>query len=847
MHRTKLSPMAALYGMGILAACLALASDANADVNVQWVNEEFYSFEITHVPDLDQKRSDLPDGGVYYCAPTSAVNWAAYMANHGLPALPPGPGYWAYPELYDAATGAITAMGVAMFTEVNGTTTIEWEHLGLKVWFSLAGDNFVVSTFHHDEDWTPKIGLLNAAVLGGMYVIPSIGWYLELPGGYIARDGGHAVCISYGARYQDYYLMGIHCPGSDEGDNTIQSPFTTEFYDVEHTFKRHSSGWGETRLVSRFPDYGGGGKVGYLDGFSAICPLFVLTTHPTEPGLMIRRWAMDLYGAPVSPIQQWATPELTNIKSMVIHPDLMSCVYLTEAEPAGVYRLDPVTGESKIIPFPLDDPREVIINRLRDMYVLDGDELVRVAIDGWPPKDLGRVTPPSALCAMAYEDETDELVLLAADDQAIVRYDRYLDLDPIVKSIVPQIPLSDNASICWDTTRDALWVISDASNSLFMLTDAGPDSLQAEEFTHAQLTEPVDIDLNDAGRIFVSNEGEILEFELTARGLELAANPLFPDAEAGEHLCIARSHTNYNEFYHSGDEWRNVLPDTFTEATEECTADLDGNGAVNTSDLLTLLGAWGPCPPDQFCHADFDYSGAVGTADLLTLLGAWGPCQPLGACCLWDGTCLDLTADECVLQGDSIWSADETCDTFQCPDWPIGACCVDGECVATNTQYECSLLNGTWFEGEVCSQFQCPTDYCDAWGDCDQHISRVRIGDVDNTSGCPSGYSDYTNLSAEIAIGHTRQIIINTGNPHQDDICGIWVDWDQNLIFDYPRELVDGGDLSGGIWLTYIGAPLDAKPGPTRMRLCLVYDDFPFPCGHLGHGEVEDYTIVVVE
>jgi hypothetical protein len=600
--------------------------------------------------------------------------------------------------------------------------------------------------------------------------------------------------------------------------------------------------------VSRFPGYAGGGKVGYLDGFSAICPLFALTTHPTEPGLMIRRWALDLYGAPVPKIQQWVTPELTAVRSMVIHPDLMSVVYLSEAEPAGVYRLDPLTGESKILPFPLNDPREVMVNRLRDLYVLDGDELVRIDIDGWPPQDRGSVTPPSPLCAMAYEDETDELVLLSAEDQVVLRYPHHLDLDPTPKHIVPEIPLSDSASICWDPTRDAVWVISDASSSLFMLTDAGPYSLQSQEFTHPQLTEPIDIDLNDAGRLFVSNEGMILEFELTERGLELAPNPLFPEAEAGAHLCIARSSTNYVEFYHGGEEWYDVLLETDAEPVEDCDADLDGDGKVNVSDLLVLLTAWGECPPDEFCHADLDYSGDVGTADLLTLLASWGPCRPLGACCFGDGTCTDLTQQDCLLQGGDAWIDGMLCDDAPCPDLPTGACCVGSDCVDTNTAHECAQLDGTWYEGEHCGQFACPTDYCEVWADCGQYISLVQIlGDIDNASGCPSGYSDYTNLSAEIAIGHTRQILITTGNPQTYDVCGIWIDWNQDLIFDLQRELVDSANIPGGVWLTHIGAPLDAKPGPTRMRICLVNDDFPFPCDHLGHGEAEDYTIVVIE
>ncbi len=52
--------------------------------------------------------------------------------------------------------------------------------------------------------------------------------------------------------------------------------------------------------------------------------------------------------------------------------------------------------------------------------------------------------------------------------------------------------------------------------------------------------------------------------------------------------------------------------------------DLDGDGVVGTTDLLILLGAWGPCGDCTDCVADLDDDCAVGTTDLLLLLGNWG-------------------------------------------------------------------------------------------------------------------------------------------------------------------------------------------------------------------------------
>ncbi len=53
-------------------------------------------------------------------------------------------------------------------------------------------------------------------------------------------------------------------------------------------------------------------------------------------------------------------------------------------------------------------------------------------------------------------------------------------------------------------------------------------------------------------------------------------------------------------------------------------SDLDGDGVVGTSDLIILLGQWGPCDECNDCVADIDGDCLVGVADLLILLANWG-------------------------------------------------------------------------------------------------------------------------------------------------------------------------------------------------------------------------------
>jgi hypothetical protein len=50
--------------------------------------------------------------------------------------------------------------------------------------------------------------------------------------------------------------------------------------------------------------------------------------------------------------------------------------------------------------------------------------------------------------------------------------------------------------------------------------------------------------------------------------------------------------------------------------------DADGDGDVDTDDILALISQWGSCPAG--CAADFDGDGDVDTDDMLTLLANFG-------------------------------------------------------------------------------------------------------------------------------------------------------------------------------------------------------------------------------
>jgi hypothetical protein len=55
--------------------------------------------------------------------------------------------------------------------------------------------------------------------------------------------------------------------------------------------------------------------------------------------------------------------------------------------------------------------------------------------------------------------------------------------------------------------------------------------------------------------------------------------------------------------------------------------DINADAIVNASDLLIVIGAWGPCAPDPPCDADVNGDGAVNVVDLLQVISNWGGCD----------------------------------------------------------------------------------------------------------------------------------------------------------------------------------------------------------------------------
>jgi len=117
-------------------------------------------------------------------------------------------------------------------------------------------------------------------------------------------------------------------------------------------------------------------------------------------------------------------------------------------------------------------------------------------------------------------------------------------------------------------------------------------------------------------------------------------------------------------------------------------------------------------------------------------------------------------------------------------------------------------------------------------------------------SGTSPGYTNfYTTHSVSAVQGTSFDISVTEfGSLGQ---CKIWIDWNQDGVFDeFTEEVYANTELPGLYTFTgSISVPLTAIPGETRMRVRTnwIYGTPLDPCSNMDYGEAEDYKMIVIE
>ncbi|OIQ28277.1 MAG: hypothetical protein BM564_09395 [Bacteroidetes bacterium MedPE-SWsnd-G2] len=133
-------------------------------------------------------------------------------------------------------------------------------------------------------------------------------------------------------------------------------------------------------------------------------------------------------------------------------------------------------------------------------------------------------------------------------------------------------------------------------------------------------------------------------------------------------------------------------------------------------------------------------------------------------------------------------------------------------------------------------------------------VARVIFNTIDNVDGTndDNPYEDFTSISTDVIQGSNHNLTIHSNSDGNYDVyTKVWIDWDQNGVFNTTDEEYDFGFDTNINGITAaspmsVNVPGGAVVGSTRMRVAARYNQAPGSCDTGYDGEVEDYTINVI-
>ena len=140
-------------------------------------------------------------------------------------------------------------------------------------------------------------------------------------------------------------------------------------------------------------------------------------------------------------------------------------------------------------------------------------------------------------------------------------------------------------------------------------------------------------------------------------------------------------------------------------------------------------------------------------------------------------------------------------------------------------------------------------DYCPAITTTeDEFIASVLFGNINNSSGWQDSIANFINQFTTIEAGTSENITVTNGLPYANDMVTAWVDWDKDFDFNSTDEMyiLTNQTGTGETFTGEISVPENQPTGDYRLRIRMCYYTEPVPCGGSTYGEVEEYSIHVV-
>lgn len=615
-------PIRKFLAAGALACSLAAPALGQCDI-YRW-----------NVPDFDQKRDALPGDGGMYCVPTSAVNWMAYISNHGFGPMMAGPRNWQSNANYGFVTTTDALMGSLMDTSATGGTTGDDGLDGLRAYmFSRAPYAFSASAWYGGiTPFDMYLQMLSNGLVNVCY-----GYYKQftLAGTtFYARDGGHCVTLNgiVNVCGSGHPVVRLRNPADD--DNLFsQSTFSTiTSRAIVETFPSAPLP-GITNTLTRMADFGTSSTTRrYLDCMYVIRSNFACWTPATPvPEIKIFKF-VTFFGDPQPQEVTFRLPAGAIANAIAIHPDQTKAAYVQcSPGPAGqVYRLhilnlaDGSDQDLGLLLPAVQGITPIDFDRFGRLIACDGSVLKVFDLAGRVPAVVASrelVSPASSVC---FDDALNEIVVLTPANRRILRLPMNLDggFDEPLPTGTPAV-LGDGSVIPDPTAPGRYLLTTSSSPTVYELTlAAGTPRFLLNSTLLLPAVQAIQKVMPGDGGVFVLGDGSVhvLDRDPTANRLRLAPMQPFANLPQMRTASISRSRTNFDPDLHTGPAWFNLInPDEGVASILDCPADFNLNGVVTVQDLFDFLAAYFSSNP----QADINGSASISVQDIFDYLAAY--------------------------------------------------------------------------------------------------------------------------------------------------------------------------------------------------------------------------------
>jgi len=634
MRVTQLSSRRLLRAAAGLAIAASPAATTHADVvSAFFLNSSTYSYKNLHMPDIDQRRSALPNNGAMYCVPTATFNIFAYAANHGFPDAAPEPGNWQN-SLYIQASLWLVLLGGWMDTDPVDGTNGSGTRAGLDEMLESAP---LLKRIHkgRSSTFTPTAGKLANYACGGWMMSFLYGKYEQVgtQGGVpvLDRVGGHAVTLTRLFRSSDQWILRYRDPADDESlstqstfKNTARSPWNlTAFYggtSIENL-----------RTMTAIFSTSGGTRV--IDVLFGIRPMFGITfsnTGDTAGGGSVQVIdPIPFEGSQSAELQSISISPFLDVLDFDFDQDFQNALVITKsnvlAVPSRLRTLSLVDGTlTTLAPSPSNVLR-FATSRLGHIYAFDtSDTLHKLRDDGTPVADTNAIPEPTDV---AVQDGDDTVWVLSVPERKIVKLWNDFSETLLTVNVPTSVPMIGDGELRIHPITGHPWFVTDANDTLYGISIGATGAPTVHTFSSPALTNVDSFSFGDDAELFVTGGGLIKVLEPTSN-TSWAIDPDHPfhGESGGTHLAMLRNSDNYDPIEHDGPEWRNLTKAELEENgpfVGDCAGDLNGDDVIDGADVGLLLAQWGPGGSGL---PDIDQDGDVDGGDLGLLLSEWGSC-----------------------------------------------------------------------------------------------------------------------------------------------------------------------------------------------------------------------------